>query len=159
MPNNQSSKDDDEHDWITLSGCNQISQWKFPPNKTNCPVQKCRAQFEDRAQTILHYKTVHAEHGVLCPLCNKPIIAKLTVTYKRHFMSLHPGEKFPLDEIDRIEEIDDTSGIDEPAAIHPSDLTVLSQLLIYIPWEKSFKPKSWIFSFPKSPKSHLCKKA
>lgn len=126
MPNNQRSKDDDEHDWITLSGCNQISQWKFPPKRTHCPVQKCRAQFETIKQTILHYKTVHAEHGVLCPLCNKPIIAKLTVTYKRHFMSVHPGEKFPLDEIDELEEIDDAGEIDEPEVIYPSNLTVLT---------------------------------
>lgn len=60
---------------------------------------------------IVHYKKKHADQAILCPICNVPIFAKLTISYKLHFTRVHPDIEFPLEDMGEDEDIveeDDT---------------------------------------------------
>lgn len=94
--NNVDQVDDD---LITLGGCGQVTQWRFPQNLSSCPVLKCLKQFNSRSDAITHYKLKHAKNAVYCSLCNKPIAAPLPGIYKLHYNRLHPNIKNPFDEI------------------------------------------------------------
>lgn len=59
-----------------------------------------------RSDVIVHYKRKHADQAVLCPICNVPISAKLTISYKLHFTRVHPDIEFPLEDMDEDEEED-----------------------------------------------------
>lgn len=64
-----------------------------------------------RSDVIVHYKKKHADQAILCPICNVPIFAKLTISYKLHFTRVHPDIEFPLEDMDEGEDIveeDDT---------------------------------------------------
>lgn len=56
-----------------------------------------------RSDVIVHYKKKHANQAVLCPICNVPIFAKLTISYKLHFTRVHPDIEFPLEDMDEDE--------------------------------------------------------
>lgn len=80
---------------ITLSGCNQITEWKFPANLKRCPVIRCGLKFKKRSHAISHYKLQHAQKSILCLLCNKPISAQSTNDFIRHYIRIHPGTEIP----------------------------------------------------------------
>lgn len=101
---------DDESDWewekndlITLKGCSQITHWRFPQNITYCPVPLCKLMFGIRSDAIFHYRKKHADHAILCQICEKPIATKSPCNFVRHYRRVHPGMQVPFGFGDQIE--------------------------------------------------------
>lgn len=87
---------DEEDDLITLSGFGQTTYWIFPSNITHCPVGRCKAVFEERFQAIQHYKQSHADISIVCPKCDRPVVARKRKDFLTHYARRHPGEEPPL---------------------------------------------------------------
>lgn len=87
---------DKEDDLITLSGCGQQTQWRFPPELTRCPVSNCKKKFGIRAHAIAHYRGLHAKYAVFCSICNGPVSAKDIRTFSQHYDKRHPDEEKPV---------------------------------------------------------------
>lgn len=92
---NDLDTDDEEDDLITLNGCGQVTQWRFPDTKI-CPVQNCRLLFGIRSDAMHHYKKRHAKVSILCPICEKPIISHKPSDFMRHFLRIHPNNETPF---------------------------------------------------------------
>lgn len=82
-------------DWITLTGFDRITKWKFPDVKC-CPVERCGESFESRSLAINHYRMKHSMNYILCILCQKPILVHKTSlkNFKEHYKTVHPNESF-----------------------------------------------------------------
>lgn len=99
------SANGDVNDLITLNGCGYITQWPFPPNIKQCPNHLCKEVFECRSTAILHYQEQHANHSILCNICNKPVLLAVENTTGRankfnfinHYKRVHPNMKIPYD--------------------------------------------------------------
>ncbi|XP_055296597.1 zinc finger protein 271-like [Sitodiplosis mosellana] len=98
------NEDSNVDDLITLNGCGHITQWQFPRNQKHCPSHTCCEVFKSRSAAISHYQEKHADHSILCSICNKPIA--LSVTNGRyhsrhnilnHYERMHPNTKVPYD--------------------------------------------------------------
>lgn len=89
-------EDDEEGDWITLSGCDKITRWQFPQNSTQCPEPTCCMEFEDRSAAIIHYDKQHSHNAILCYICDKPIPAMTPKEFETHYEKIHPNEKVPF---------------------------------------------------------------
>lgn len=89
---NDAEKVDD--DLITLGGCGQITEWRFPKTK-RCPVLRCSLSFGTRAAAMNHYKKKHARNAIFCHLCNKPVGTNTFKAFTLHFRKRHPGERVP----------------------------------------------------------------
>lgn len=73
-----------DDDLIALSGGGMVTHWKLPKNILRCPVKWCaRVRFETRSDLLIHYKTVHARHYILCLICDKPV-----GQLKHHYQSI-----------------------------------------------------------------------
>lgn len=94
--NADDDSEDDENDLITLSGCRQVTQWRFP-NTKSCPVISCRVLFGIRSDAIRHYKKRHAQTSILCPACKRPIVAQFPNQFLKHFTNIHPNTAIPFD--------------------------------------------------------------
>lgn len=86
---------DKEDDLITLGGFGQTTYWIFPSNITHCPVGRCKAVFEERSQAIRHYKQSHADMSIVCPKCDRPVVARQRKDFLIHYARRHPGEEPP----------------------------------------------------------------
>lgn len=90
-------------DLITLTGCGYITQWRFPQNQQQCPNNLCRADFESRSEAIVHYQERHADHMILCDICNKPIALGIKagiqspVNFTNHYKRMHPNTEISYD--------------------------------------------------------------
>lgn len=94
--NSQTDDDDnDDDDLITLRGCGQKTQWRFPPNFNQCPVKRCGEKFETRSEAIIHYKKQHAKTSIFCFICDKPLAAQSWNNFQIHYQHLHPAVKLP----------------------------------------------------------------
>lgn len=85
-----------EIDSITLNGLGVETHWIFP-NVTLCPYKPCRRNMKTRSNAIEHYKSKHAHHVILCPLCDTPISAHVLDDFKEHYLHLHPNDPLPYD--------------------------------------------------------------
>lgn len=101
---NCSAKENDEiDDLITLSGCDHITQWRFPQNQKRCPIHLCHEEFESRSAAISHYQEQHASHSILCDICNKPILLSVKFgienphNFYNHYKRMHPNMKIPYE--------------------------------------------------------------
>lgn len=98
--------EEDNDDLITLTGCDQITQWRFPKDLKKCPVQNCTLQFKTRSTAIVHYKKQHAMDAVLCSICDKPISTKHRETFTKHYSRMHPNVvPFEFEELSRPDRI------------------------------------------------------
>lgn len=82
---------------ITLGELTEYSntQWKFP-DTTRCPLRSCKLKLRSRKKAIEHYRKKHADHAVLCELCNVPLMLMLgTHHLNGHFQRKHPEEPLP----------------------------------------------------------------
>lgn len=84
-----------EDDLITLHSCGITTQWKFPKNIKICPVITCRKNFDSRSNAIAHYKRTHANHSILCSICDKPLYSKSISDFIRHHKNIHPDVEIP----------------------------------------------------------------
>lgn len=84
-----------EQDVIILKGCGVQTKWHFPPNQNRCPVKKCGIAFQNRLLALTHYQDVHADYSILCPICQKPIIAKDKARFRRHYRLVHKTVELP----------------------------------------------------------------
>lgn len=87
---------EEESDWITLNGCGKITRWQFPRNETRCQEPSCGLDFELHSDVITHFKEQHAEHAILCYICDKAIRAESPVEFETHFDTIHPGVRVPF---------------------------------------------------------------
>lgn len=69
--------------------------WQFADTK-RCPVRSCGILFATRAKAIAHYRENHAQHSVLCVICNYPLML-LTAAHHLdgHYRRKHPGVEPP----------------------------------------------------------------
>lgn len=88
------TKKDEQDDLITLSGCDEISEWRFP-QMSQCPLYSCNKDLGVRSLAISHFKYRHAKNSVFCSECDKPIGAKSLHTYFTHYTKRHPNAKLP----------------------------------------------------------------
>lgn len=86
-----------EDDLITLRGCGQITQWRFPEHMTRCPFVRCHKHFESRPDAIDHFKMNHTVNMILCFTCNKPIRSAYPVQFIEHHRNRHPNIPMPFD--------------------------------------------------------------
>lgn len=89
-----SENGEEDNDLITLTGCGQITQWRFPQT-TRCPLRNCRADPGFRSLTIDHYRKRHAKNFTLCALCDKPVSAKQIWSVILHYRTKHPNDQLP----------------------------------------------------------------
>lgn len=88
---------------ISLYACGQITHFQFPKTTKQCPVANCRLKFEKRSDCIAHYKDLHAQGSILCPICKKPIRAHRPLNFRAHYERIHPNQQVPYDfETDRV---------------------------------------------------------
>lgn len=87
---------DENYDLILLKGCGQTTQWKFPAERTSCPVTNCLEQFEDRVTAIEHYKKNHTQKSILCYLCNAPMVVWSDKDFENHYRRIHPDVEMPV---------------------------------------------------------------
>lgn len=83
-------------DLILLGGCGQITQWQFPEELAQCPVEKCGIPFIVRSDAIIHYKNHHADKSIYCSICDWPIYAERSKDFKEHYYTKHPDVDFEL---------------------------------------------------------------
>lgn len=93
---NQNIDQDDDNDWITLNGCSHVTYWRFPQT-TSCPSVRCSLTFPNRKMAKRHYIEVHAKYMILCPNCNKPINAKMSLNFLKHHREMHPNVAMPYE--------------------------------------------------------------
>lgn len=87
----------EQNDQIKLTGCGQITLWKFPKSISHCPVKNCVSFFESRSDAIAHYKTKHATKSILCSDCKKPLLIRDMSDLNWHYYRQHPNVKNPFD--------------------------------------------------------------
>lgn len=92
MHNRHWKKDTDYK--ITLNGCGLQTDWIFP-DITQCPNRSCKLKFENRWETMEHFRDHHAKQAILCELCNKPISSLTRIDFIRHYQRIHPNRKLP----------------------------------------------------------------
>lgn len=83
-----------DNDWIKLNGCGRITYWRFPET-IRCPARVCKISFESISECRKHYQKVHADHMILCPICDKPIDVKVISNIIKHHQRVHAGMKVP----------------------------------------------------------------
>lgn len=93
VPLDSRETDDEVDDLITLEGCGQISQWRFPRDVSRCPVRNCTETFEFRSVGIAHYKEQHAKNAIFCLICQRPVLTKSLSFFINHYREKHPGEE------------------------------------------------------------------
>lgn len=93
---NFSQSDNEVDDTITLRGCGQVTQWRFPKKIKCCPVRSCSTQFEHRSKAISHYRKHHAKNYIFCSICEKPIATTYPQDFVRHYDIKHPGIEVPF---------------------------------------------------------------
>lgn len=92
------SENDEIDDLIILNGCGYLTQWRFPTNQNQCPMHLCKEVFKSRSAAISHYREQHANHAVLCDVCNKPIaIGRNLSNIINHYKRMHPNAKYPYE--------------------------------------------------------------
>lgn len=77
----------------------QRVEWSFPKKFKRCPVKSCSERTSNRAALKAHYKETHAEHAILCEICNIPIaILNRNNLYnlRQHYSSKHPNVDVPF---------------------------------------------------------------
>lgn len=79
---------------ITMNGCGQLTSWIFP-DTTMCPNGSCKRKFNNRSETMTHFRDQHAKDSILCKICQKPISTKSSHEFARHYKRLHPNLKVP----------------------------------------------------------------
>ena len=79
-----------------MSGCGLSTSWNFP-DTTECPNRSCRRRFENRLETLEHFRDYHAKDAILCFLCDKPVSSPTSRCFIRHYRRIHPNEKVPYD--------------------------------------------------------------
>lgn len=82
-------------DIITLEGCNQKIQYKFP-DVTQCPLELCRRELGDRAAALLHFKNRHAKNALYCSKCDSPIEVYRQDELEEHNRRVHADENVAL---------------------------------------------------------------
>lgn len=83
-----------DDDIITLSAWGIITQYQFPKQK-QCPVANCRQNFKTRSDCIAHYKELHADGSILCPICVHPIRVPRPRNFQTHYQRMHSTETVP----------------------------------------------------------------
>lgn len=92
---NETDSDTEVDDLITLSGCGQITKYRFPRTK-RCPIATCRLIFDKRSKAISHYKKHHAKNYIFCSICESPLFVNHLGTFIRHYEEHHPHMDAPL---------------------------------------------------------------
>lgn len=80
-----------------MTGCDQISQWRFPNTLKQCPIRDCRKKFQLRTNAIAHFKKNHAKKSVFCRLCDKPLEFRDMHHFEQHYRNFHPMAALPFD--------------------------------------------------------------
>lgn len=91
-------------DPITLSGCGQVTYWRFPTNMTRCPLLSCQETYPTRSATMNHFKIFHAKNAILCHLCDKPIFTYSFEGFNEHFRRFHATEPLPFPSKETVDE-------------------------------------------------------
>lgn len=92
----ENGEEDNDDDLITLNGCGQITQWRFPKGMERCPLISCQELFDDRSEAIDHYKMQHAKKSILCYVCDIPIYTYSSKDFEAHFRRMHPDAEIPF---------------------------------------------------------------
>lgn len=92
MPN--VNENNEEDDLIQLSGCGQITTFRFP-NTTRCPAYNCKVDSGFRARAIAHYKRKHAKDHIFCDECQRPVGVKCVDFLLTHYTVNHPNAELP----------------------------------------------------------------
>ncbi|XP_031628721.1 uncharacterized protein LOC116344364 isoform X2 [Contarinia nasturtii] len=96
VENNQKRIYIDEDDIIPLVARGIETYWSFPKSTGNiCPIGVCKLKCASREDAINHFKDQHANHSVLCSICDKPISVRSNADYKLHYQRLHPNKRVP----------------------------------------------------------------
>lgn len=85
------------NDTITLFGLGKTTNWTFPPEINYCPHPSCQEEFENRAEAINHFRSMHSQSVILCSECSKPIFTYSIDGFKEHYRNSHPDAKIPYD--------------------------------------------------------------
>lgn len=72
-----------------------VAHWRFPKNVSRCPMSGCNAAFKLRSEVLNHYRTAHALNCILCPACEKPILATYNTNVIRHYQTSHGNMEIP----------------------------------------------------------------
>lgn len=89
--------DTDGDEFVTLGEFTEYPtiQWRFP-QITSCPRKNCKEKFNNRAETIAHYREVHAKYDVLCNECNTIVAVSGSQNMLNHYKRRHSDIEPPV---------------------------------------------------------------